>query len=190
LEVAKPISFEALEDAFVSNHEKAIHDFYTGERETFLRWAQNRFSVDHDTLLDVYQDAIISLYNRVLKKDYAEINSSPQAYLFGIARNLLLKKNLVEKRTLVTDNVFDFVTDIGENSITESMDKQHDVVLVQKALGKLQESCRTIIDLYYYRRYRLDAIREHLGYESTDVVKSRKYQCMKALKKIIAEIKL
>jgi len=184
------LSFEALYDAFTSDYEQALGSFYDNQKKSFMNWARARFSVDDDTLVDVYQDAVIVLYNRVIKKNTGEIKSSPESYLFGIAKNLLLKNAIKQKKMVSTDNVYNFVPDEGETELTKKYDDDHDKMKIDTAMSKLDEGCRKILYLYYYRRCKLDAIVEQLGYENTDVVKSRKYQCMKKLRSIMALVKI
>ncbi len=179
------LSFEELYDAFTSDYEKALGLFYDNQKKSFMSWARARFSVDDDTLLDVYQDAVIVLYNRVIKRNTGEIKSSPESYLFGIAKNLLLKKAIKQKKTVQTDDVYKFVPDVGESELNDKHESDHNKLRIEQALSQLDEGCRKILELYYYRRYKLDAIAEQLGYDNTNVVKSRKYQCMKKLRSVI-----
>lgn len=181
------MDFKELKIAFTTDHEKSLSTFYDSQRKNFLTWARSRFDADVDTLLDVYQDSIIVLYNRVIEGRTTEIKTSPEAYLFGVARNLLLKRTIQIKRVTKTENIFDFIPDEGETDLYDSFDKDHNKMILSQGLNKLDNSCRQILELFYYRRYKLEAIKEHLKYENTDVVKSRKYQCMKKLKKIISE---
>jgi len=184
------VDFQELKTAFTTNHQKSLGEFYDSQRSNFLSWARSRFDADVDTLLDVYQDAIIVLYNRVIEGRVDDIASSPNAYLFGIARNLLLKRTIQMKRTTSTENILEFIPDKGETDLYDNFEKEHKKVIISEGLNKLDASCRKILELFYFRRYKLDAIREHLNYENTDVVKSRKYQCMKKLKSFIEESKV
>ncbi len=184
------MNFEELKFAFTTDHEKSLSAFYDSQRSSFLTWAKSRFSADTDTFLDVYQDAIIVLYNRVIDGRIEEINSTPEAYLFGVARNLLLKRTIQMKRVTTSEDVFKFIPDEGETNLYDSYENEHNKILLSNALSHLDDSCRKILELFYYHRYKLDAIKERLNYDNTDVVKSRKYQCMKKLKKIISETKV
>ncbi len=184
------MDFKQLKIAFTTDHEKSLTQFYDRQKSKFLAWGNSRFNTDNDTLLDVYQDAIIVLYNRVIEGRVEGISSTPEAYLFGVARNLLLKRAIQMKKISTSENVFQFIPDEGETNLYDNYNQEHDKMIVKDGLDKLDESCRKILELFYYRRYKLDAIKEHLSYENTDVVKSRKYQCMKKLKAIITASKI
>ena len=139
-----------------------------------MDWARRRFDADDDTLQDVFQDAVIALYNRVISGNTEEIDASPQAYLFGIAKNLLLKRSVKMKKVVLAEEVTDYMDSKREQSLLDHYDQEHDRQRLKDALAQLNESCSKIIRLFYYHRYSMEAIAHEFGYDNTDVVKSRK----------------
>lgn len=178
------MTFSELKQLFRVDHDSTLATFYNENRAGFLAWAKRRYSVDEATLLDVYQDSIIVLYNMVLENKIENQNIKPQAYLFGIARNLALKKmNQVTHKSL--DHVHDVKSDITDDYMRSFIEKTHTNKVLSDAIDQLKGNCKEILELFYYRQYKLDAICTALNLSNTDVVKSRKYQCLKKLKKII-----
>lgn len=184
MSLEKQWSFRELKIRFQKNHHQELRAFYRSSRDGFMDWAHKRFDTDDDTLKDVFQDAVIALYNRVVSDRVDDIEAVPEAYLFGIAKNLMLKKSIKLRKMILSDNVTDFYREKSESQLIDFYHDQHDRKKLKDALARLNDSCRKIIELFYYNRYSMEAIAEEFGYDNTNVVKSRKYQCMKELKSI------
>lgn len=184
MKIEKSISFAELKKLFHQDHKKALNAFYVSQRESFINWSRRKFQLDENTAADVYQDAIIALYNAVIENRTDHVKSSPEAYLFGIARNILLKRSARDGKMQYVENFHDGFSGTMDNDLVTKYQKEDTKNRIEWALSQLKENCREIIKLYYYHRYNNESIAETLGYDNTDVVKARKYQCMKELKKI------
>ncbi len=176
-----------LVESFKKDHKHALEEFYTTQKDNFLRWAKARFSSDESDLLDVYQDAVIVLYTNAIEGKLADINTSPEAYLFGIARNLLLKKTAQGKRISYQEEIKEEQIDGLDLSIYKRFDDDHNKKILYEAFNQLKDGCRQLLTMYYFKKFRMDIIQERLGYDNTNVVKSRKHQCMKALQKLLVK---
>ncbi len=184
MKIASDISFTELKLLFKSNHSKALNAFYESQRESFFSWAGRKFKLDDNLAADIYQDAIIVLYNAVIENKVDHVLSTPQAYLFGIARNMLFKRTERDKKMQYVDEFKDYAFGGVNDDIQQMYENEEVKSKIASALNKLKDGCQMIIKLFYYHRYTTEAIAERLGYDNTDVVKSRKYQCMKELKKL------
>ncbi len=178
------MTFSDLKQLLVVDYNKAVIRFYNENRTSFLTWAMQRYSLDQDGLLDIYQDAIIVLYNMILENKVEHINSSPEAYLFGIAKNLI-NKSFKKQIDVVSEAEVSIELGTTDAYMNEFYKESHIQTTMEQALKKLKGNCREILELYYYRQYKMEAISEKLNLKNTDVVKSRKAQCLKALKSII-----
>jgi len=87
-----------------ANDRMALANFYNKEKTGFINWARSRFDCDADTIIDVYQDSIVTLYHNIVQNKITSFDISPGAYLFGIARNLMLKKSATNKKTVLMDD--------------------------------------------------------------------------------------
>lgn len=171
--------------AIREDNRKALAYLYNKQREHFLKWAGKRFDCDQDTLLDAFQDALVALYFNVKEGRIQKLESSPEAYLFGIAKNILLKKVTRERRVVLSDNFKDeWFGDLDLN-LYQRIEQDHRKIMMKEAFLRLKDSCRKILQLFYFDRYSIEAIQISLGYGSEGTVKTRKVQCMQSLKKII-----
>ena len=58
---------------------------------------------------------------------------------------------------------------------------------VLKLLAELGETCRKILVLFYYEDLPMKEILDQLDYENEQVVRNKKYKCLKQLEKMITD---
>jgi len=56
---------------------------------------------------------------------------------------------------------------------------------VLKVVGKLGETCRKILLLFYYENLSMKEILEATDYETEQVVRNKKYKCLKQLEQMV-----
>lgn len=167
--------------ALKQGDKRQLQLFYEANRDPFLRFAQ-RYSLSKEDVLDIYQDAIIAFIENIEKGKINELKSSVTTYLFAIGKLMIFQKL---KKGVQTDFCTDF-ENLG--MVWEEFDEddaQHDEQNLARALAKLGDQCKVILELFYYRGMKLETIRTTLGYESKDVVKSQKSRCLSQLKKLM-----
>lgn len=177
-------------ESIKNNDRKAIALFYGSQKESFVAWARSRFDCDLDTIIDVYQDAIVTLYHNVLKGKITEFTHTPEAYLFGMTKNLMYKRTEKNRRLVLKEDVTEDFDDILDYNIYQRIDSEHKAKQLTIAFSQLQENCTKLLKMFYYQRFSTEAIMHRMEYSSVDVVKSRKNQCMKQLKKIMSTVNL
>ena len=170
-----------------SNDRKRLGEFYILNKDKFIGWARKRFDVDEDTIVDVYQDAMVTLYQNIMDKKVTEFSVAPAAYLFGIGKNIMLKRNLKSNRVKLTDDISTEGTQALDYEIYDKIEDDHRSQLLKDALYKLKGNCREILRLFYYERNSIESIMLKMNYGSVQVVKTRKNQCMNKLKEIFAQ---
>lgn len=163
--------------------EKTIRKLYDDNKKGFLFFA-NRYNLNSEDVLDVYQDAVIALIENAKKGKIDALQSSISTYLFGIGKFMIFQKLKKEKKTFPTDDFKNLQFSEEEYSEEET---NIQVLLLQKALDKIGEQCRKVLQLFYYEEKKLDEIQEELGYSNKDVLKSQKSRCLKQLKDLTKE---
>lgn len=163
--------------------EKTIRKLYDENKKGFLIFA-NRYTLNAEDVLDIYQDAVIALIENAKKGKIDNLQSSISTYLFGIGKFMIFQKLKKEKKTFSKDD-FSNLEYVDENYEEEENNIQ--VILLQKAFTKIGEQCRKVLQLFYYEEKNLDEIQEELGYSNKDVLKSQKSRCLKQLKDLTKE---
>lgn len=156
-----------------------LADIYQENHEKFVSWASRKYDIALEDLEDVYQQAVISMYENVKYHKISALASSPSTYLFGIGKNLLLKRVRTQQRRDAHE------VRIQEHWSFLQLDQQEVNSMfeyVQTALSRMKDPCKSIIELFYMHGASIAHITQQLDYKSHDVVKTQKSRCMKALR--------
>ncbi len=163
-----------------NSDEKAIRVFYDDNKNGFILFF-NRYHLNKDDVLDIYQDAIVALIENAKKGKIDDLKCSLSTYLFGIGKFMIYRKMKNESKncTIDLENIEIEYEDYNEDAINIQ------TILLQKGFEKLGEQCRKVLKLFYYEEKKLDEILITLGYTNKDVLKSQKSRCLKQLKDLI-----
>lgn len=163
----------------------ALKDVYRQYKTEFFRFA-SRYTKDGVALEDIFQDAIIAVYENALAGKLDNLKSSLKTYLFSTGKFMLFKKFRDTKET-ATDETYIF--DQRETAVIEDVFEDEGPSEHQRKLAahfkKLGEKCREILELFYLEGLKLEEIMRVQGYENKNVVKSQKSRCLKTLREMM-----
>lgn len=166
----------------------ALKTVYIGYRTEFLKF-MSRYNADNGVLEDIFQDALIVLYENAQAGKLDALKSTVKTYLFGIGKFMLFKHFRKAKREVSTEETYIF--DRYEQTVIEDVYEDDGLSDYQAKLvanfKKLGEKCREILELFYLKGMKLDEITDVQGYESKDVAKSQKSRCLRSLRKLIGK---
>ena len=176
---------ETLLQSLKTGDQEALGRFYLEGKAAFVKWAEKYFQCRYIEAVDVYQDAIITLYENIVVGKYVQQDgSSIKTYLYAIGKNIFLKKLSLEKK--VQDRVIpelsvqaDEDTEKKETLMVED-ELRYDAVM--QAFATLKEPCKSLLKYFYYQGLSMKEIAAKLNYKSEQVAKSQKVRCMKTLK--------
>ena len=73
-------------------------------------------------------------------------------------------------------------------SVEEELDvhekRNADLIVMESALGKIGEPCKSLLEAYYLQKKSMPEIADFFGYTNADNAKTQKYKCLVRLKKI------
>lgn len=148
-------------------------------------------SISIQDIEEIYDDAILALYQNVKEGKLKELTCSLQTYINRIGEHKVI--DLIRKKQLVTDDLPEHETiDYCERSEEywladgDSMEEERKSTIYD-LVEKLVEPCKKILFGFYYDHFSMDAIAKTLGMASPDVAKTQKNRCMNKLKRV-AEI--
>ena len=134
---------------------------------------------------DIFQEALMIFYKNVLKSEF-ELRSQIKTYLFGIAKNLWLKK-------LRDDKVHFMASDADDNMLAD-LDYEFEATTIDEAIEQLvelvdnmEEPCKTILISYYFKKMNMKGIAELLQYKTEQVARQQKYRCIQSLKQVAVD---
>ena len=160
----------------------------------FMRKMTNGKISDYE-LEDVFQDANIILYEKIIKGDFV-LTASFQTYLNSVCRFQLL--NTLEKSKLTTDYKDNSDSDVDENpnsydfNVTDSLDavdhsNEPQFLAIETALKKMKAAgghCYELLTLFWYHKKSMNELTSEFGYNNSDTTKNQKARCQKRLEKI------
>ena len=142
----------------------------------FARFA-GKMNASFDDAKDVFQDAMLIYYEKSLNGSLV-IETSPEAYVVGIARHLWLRKFNREKHQVsLVDDHFEYSAE------TEQPDKDESRLL--KLLERAGRRCMDLLSEFYFGKKSLKELATHFGYRSEHSVAVQKYKCIGKLRDVI-----
>lgn len=140
---------------------------------------------------DHFQDVIIALIKSISKPDFELApNTKLSTYLYAISNNIWLMKLKTKKlnptNSIEQMNWFDISDDISIRENKEIIEEKHK--RIGNAFGNLGEDCHKLLDLYYFKNYRLTDIAVIMEY-TKGFVRVKKNRCMNELRKHVENLK-
>ncbi len=168
-------------EALVSNDRIAIEKIYRENFPTIQAFILKNNGYADDAK-DIFQEAMIVLFQKA-KLDSFVLTCQVKTFLYSVSRRLWLKKLQREnKYNDVTDNLKETVSVDDE---IEAYEKQNaEMHLMEKALSKIGEPCKGILEAFYIEKKTMPEIAEAFDYTNADNAKTQKYKCLNRLKKI------
>jgi len=150
-----------------------FYDLYFDAVKNFV--LKNRGNVDD--AMDLFQDSIIVLFQKVRKKDFF-LSSSLKTFLLSIARIIWLKE--LERRKKLSD----ILQSPSENYITDDIYEIYEynerMFLYRKHFDRLSHNCRKILKLFL-DGLSIKDITSIMGYKNEQHTKNRRYRCKLSL---------
>ncbi|CAN5474464.1 hypothetical protein BH11BAC3_BH11BAC3_31040 [soil metagenome] len=157
--------------------EALYRDNYTAIQSFILN---NNGSVDEAR--DIFQEAMIVLYEKSKSPSF-ELNCLIKTYLYSVCRRLWLKRLLqLNKYSSQVESMEETIP--IEEEIEDHEKKNEDFVLMENAMAKIGEPCKSLLDAYYIQKKTMQDIAVEFGYTNSDNAKTQKYKCLMRLKKL------
>ena len=135
---------------------------------------------------DVFQETVVAFIDLVRSGKFRS-EARVKTLLVGIARNVWL--NELRKRKSLDRRGELFEENRGKDE-EDGMGHLYQRELQEQflaLLGRLGDSCRQILTLFYYENKSVKEILAETDYENEQVVRNKKYKCMKTLSDLIKD---
>lgn len=181
-------------EAIKSGRHELIDELYVRHRSAFLTYAQRQLSATEDDAADCFQDAVIAFYKNIVSGRLTELTCGIRTYLFAIGKRMVYRKNQQRHREPPADP--DAGIGLGNDpaneldmSLFDRFEDDHRKAMLATALGKMGDTCRQVLTLFYYHRYPIESIQNALGLSSPGATRIKKMRCLDKLKQIITPSK-
>lgn len=175
-------SLESLYQSLKAGHMDLYKGYYQDYKHDFIQFGR-KFTPDTELIVDAYHDAFIILYENVLSRQLEEMKSALKTYIFSVGKYTLLNKLKKRRRTAYTEEVEGL--EFSKNDIVEDLERSESKDLLRQHIRSLGEACQSLLILFYYRKYSIEAMMHALGYKNENTVKAYKSRCLKKLKALM-----
>lgn len=128
---------------------------------------------------DLFQEALVVLLEKVHRQTL-DIKYSFSTYLYSITRNLWIGHLKREKKyTAIVDDYKQF-EDVEIDSEKESLPADYESI--SKAIELLGESCKRLLEYYYFKQMDWNEIATLLGYSSAGSARNQKFKCLERIR--------
>jgi RNA polymerase sigma factor (sigma-70 family) len=165
----------------------SIRFLYRSHYELLGKYVVNN-SGSWDDAQDIFQEVIIAFINLV-KAGKFRGESTIKTFLFSLNRNIWLNELKKRGRSQVREMKYEKASDKTEQGLNTALEAREANAELMKVMDELGETCKKILLLYYYENQSMKEILTTLNYENEQVVRNKKYKCLKRLEEIIKENK-
>lgn len=171
----------------IKNRNNAVLEYIYEEWYPMIYNLVMNHSGSSDDARDIFQDAMVVIYNKVKKNDLV-LYSALKTYFYSICKHLSLKNIERKRRTFYNDNDF---SDAADDSPTQSEAAYENEIekysIFKQHFLNLTDEARQLLNLYL-EKHSLKEICQIMGYKSEGYAKSRKYLVKEELKhKILSD---
>lgn len=142
-----------------------------------------KFNVTHDELAkDISQETFVKAYKKI-ESFKMDGQWSIQAYLFAIARNLIIDNSRKKKEA----NIDELENLVDATDLINDFDRRENVKKVQNVLSKLDETDRQIVILRYFEELPSQEVAKILGIKD-GALRVRTFRIMQKIKEIFKKL--
>lgn len=166
-----------------SKADLALRQIYDQNRQMIMQFVQQN-NGDAEQGKDLLQDAVVILYERVRQQPFV-LTSKLSTYLYSIARFSWLnqlKRRQTEARVLDTHAFQE--ADPGHLPVILRAEKGQQIAALFEQLGS---DCQQILQWSIYDNYSAREICDRMHFQNEQVVRNKKYKCLKSLKELIEQ---
>ncbi len=125
---------------------------------------------------------MIVLYEKSTSSTF-ELNCQIKTYLYSVCKRLWLKRlQQLQRYSSPVENLLETIP--VEEEIQEHEKRDTDFTMMEHAMGKIGEPCKSLLDAYYLQKKSMMEIAAEFGYTNADNAKTQKYKCLIRLKKL------
>jgi RNA polymerase sigma factor (sigma-70 family) len=159
--------------------EAAILQLYQEHAEITSSFIMGKGGTEQDAD-DIFQETIVSFIDTVQKEKFRQ-ESGIRTFLISISKNLWYNEIRRRQRAGNREKLYETDREQEESGISEQIQDRELKIQLNQLLRDLGESCRKILELFYYENLSMKEIVSHLHYENEQVVRNKKYKCLQQL---------
>jgi RNA polymerase sigma factor (sigma-70 family) len=134
---------------------------------------------------DNFQEVMIT-FVEVVKQEKFRGESSVSTFLLALTRNIWLNELKKRGRSQLRDEKFEKSRSRVDEDISKFLTHRELRTEVMDLLGTIGNTCKKILLAFYYENLSMKEILQQLDYENEQVVRNKKYKCLKQLEQMLS----
>ena len=159
--------------------EQAIRQLYQQHAEIPRSFIMGKGGTAQDAD-DIFQETVIAFIDTVQKGKFRQ-ESGIRTFLISISKHLWYNEIRKRQRAENREKLYESDREIEEEGIGRIIQDRELKHQLNQMLQDLGDSCRKILELFYYENLSMKEIVSHMHYENEQVVRNKKYKCLQQL---------
>ena len=187
MEVTRSLADVQLIDALREDRttDQAVRSLYRDYYESLSWYVMNNNGSRQDAE-DIFQEVVVAFIDLVRKNRFRG-ESSVKTFLYSMNRHFWLNELKKRNRTLARESRYEAMQNNEVKDLDSELAGRESGQTIMRLVEQLGETCRKILLLFYFEGCSMKQILEQLHYENEQVVRNKKYKCIRQLEKIINE---
>jgi RNA polymerase sigma factor (sigma-70 family) len=157
----------------------AILQLYEEHAEVTRSFIMGKGGTEQDAD-DIFQETVVSFIDSVQKAKFRQ-ESGIRTFLVSISKNLWYNEIRRRQRASNRERLYESDHEQEETGVSEIIRDRELKKHMSQLLQSLGDSCRRILELFYYENLPMKEIVSHLHFENEQVVRNKKYKCLQQL---------
>lgn len=149
-----------------------------------LAWYIMNNSGSRQDAEDIFQEVIVTFIDLV-QKDKFRGESTIKTFLYSLNRYTWLNELKRRGRATAREEKFEKSQDRIELDTSQYISDRENRAMITGLVAKLGESCQQVLLLFYFENWPMKKILETMNYENEQVLRNKKYKCLKQLEAML-----
>ena len=163
--------------------DEAIKDLYRNHYNLTAAYIRQNSGSDQDAE-DIFQEVILA-FIEMLKKDKFRGESSVSTFLYSVTRNIWLNELKKRGKSRQRDEIFEKGRNPLEMDVSHLIADREMKSQLMFLVDTLGDTCKKILLAFYFQNLPMKEILKSLEYENEQVVRNKKYKCLKQLEQMM-----
>jgi len=179
LPVSQEEKSERIVHALIDGDQEVLTNLYEEELPKVIKLVTDN-SGTIENAKDIFQDALVIILEKVYQ-NRLNLTSSFSTYLYAVCRNLWNEALRRKGKELITGE-----NEFGSDFILDMENRPDMFEQVNKIIQSLGDTCRQLLERYYYLNESWDKIAKSLGYINAASARNQKYKCLERIRRQIS----
>jgi RNA polymerase sigma factor (sigma-70 family) len=165
------------------NLDTAIRSIYREHFEN-LTWIVKNNNGNQQDAEDIFQEVLVN-FIELVQKDKFRGESTVKTFLFSMTRHTWLNELKKRGRSDARELKYEKMKDTEEMDVSHLIAEREVKKQVMDIVNQLGDTCKKILVMFYYENLSMKEILANLEYENEQVVRNKKYKCLRQLEQMI-----